>query len=182
MVERISRSEQKRLLKQVEQLAAELAELSDKDLRKFPGSDEIVEEILQCRNLKGGARKRQIKFLAKVLRNHALDEIYRFLGEKKGSALKQNQLLHKAERWRDIIVNEAIEICDMCRRDQLPFEPDYQSVLLAEAQRDMPDLDTADLRRCAYQYAKTRNKSHYRELFRMIKAATELQERKPQHL
>lgn len=37
MAELISKSEQKRIYKQVEELARELADLSDKDLKKFPG-------------------------------------------------------------------------------------------------------------------------------------------------
>ncbi len=179
MVERISRSEQKRLFKQVEDLAVELVELTSKDLKKLPGSEAVTSEILNCRDLSGGARKRQIKYLAKILRQEeTLEEIYGYLQSRKGSALKENQLFHEAERWRDTIVNEAMEIYERCRRDQITFEPDYRSPLIAEALMHFSGLDEMDLRRCTYQYVRTRNKTHYRELFRMIKAAVEIEERK----
>jgi ribosome-associated protein len=179
MVEKISRSEQKRLFKQVEDLAAELADLTNKDLKKFPGNDEIKAEIMQCRGLKGGAGKRQIKYLAKVLRQHPLDEIYDYLKARKGSDLKVNQLFHQAERWRDIIINEAMELNDKCRRDQIPFEPDYGSEFITDALAELPGLNETDLRRCTYHYVRTRDKTHYRELFRMIKAAIEVEGRTP---
>ncbi len=179
MVERISRSEQKRLFKHVEELAVELTELTGKDLKKFPGSEVVKAEILNCRDLSGGARKRQIKYLAKILRQEeTLEEIYVFLQSRKGSVLKENQLFHEAERWRDTLVNEAMEIYDRCRRDQISFEPDYRSTLIAEALTHFSSLDETDLRRCTYQYVRTHNKTHYRELFRMIKAAVEMEERK----
>ena len=78
MVEKISRSEQKRLFKQGEALAAELAELSDNDLKKFPGNDDIKKEIIACRGLKTGAKKRQIKYLA----NEFLTKKHRFKSSK----------------------------------------------------------------------------------------------------
>lgn len=177
MVEKISRSEKKRLFKQVEDLARELAGLSDNDLKKLPAEDEIKDEILECRGLKAGARKRQIKYLAKVLRQYALDDILNHLKAKKGSALKQNQLFHDAERWRDVIINEAMEILEHCRKEQLDFEPSYPSHLILEIIDELSSLNEGDLRRCTYQYVRTHNKTHYRELFRMIKAAMDAEER-----
>lgn len=177
MVEKISRSEQKRLFKQVEALAAELADLSDNDLKKLPGNDEVKSEIVACRGLKTGARKRQIKYLAKILRQYSLDEIYMYLKARKGSSLKENQLFHQAERWRDVIINDAMAIYDECRRERSVFEPDFQSDNIREVIEELHDLDEKDLRRCTYQYVRTRNKTYYRELFRMIKAAIEGQGR-----
>ncbi len=177
MVEKISRSEQKRLFKQVEALAAELAELSDNDLKKFPGNQEVKNEIIGCRGLKSGARKRQIKYLAKVLRQYSLEEIYLYLKARKGSSLQENQLFHQAERWRDVIINDAMEVHDDCRRERTVFEPDFYSENISDLTEELQDIDEKDLRRCTYQYVSTRNKTYYRELFRMIKAAIEVQGR-----
>ena len=177
MVEKISRSEQKRLYRQVEQLAGELADLSDGELRKFPGDDEIKVEIKACHGLKTGARKRQIKYLAKVLHRHPLEEIYLYLKSRKGSALQENQRLHQAERWRDIIINEAVEAAERYRQERSSFEPAYPSELIPDIKKELPGVDEKDVRRCAYEYVRTRNKGHYRELFRMIKAELDSQHR-----
>lgn len=177
MVEKISRSEQKRLYKQVEQLAAELALLNDKDLKQFPGNDQVKREIIACRGLKGGSRKRQIKYLAKVLRQFPLDETYLYLETRKGSSLQENQRFYQAERWRDVIINEAMEKYDLCRKDRIEFEPDYPSDLIGQALAELSEIDEKDLRRCTFQYVRSRNKTYYRELFRIFKAAIEAQAR-----
>ena len=154
-------------------LAAELAELSDNDLKKFPGNEEVKHEIIACRGLKAGSRKRQIKYLAKVVRQYSLEEIYLYLKARKGSALQANQIFHQAERWRDVIINDAMEVYDACRRERADFEPDFHSTIIRDAIQELQDIDEKDLRRCTYQYVRTRNKTYYRELFRMIKAAIE---------
>lgn len=177
MVEKVSKSEQKRLFKKVEELAAEIAELGDNERRKLPVEDEVRQAIEDCDGLKTGARKRQIKYLAKVLRQYPLDDVYSFLAARKGSALKKNLLFHRAERWRDVVINEAMELHDRSRRDQIAFEPDFSSDMINDLLEELPNIDEKDLRRCLYQYVRTHNKTHYRELFRMIKAATEECER-----
>jgi len=177
MVEKISRSEQKRLFKQVEELAQQLVNLSDNDLKVFPSDAEIKKLIVECRNLKGGALKRQTKYLAKILRQESLDEIYAFMKERKGSDLKKKQAFHVAERWRDVLINEGMELYNESLRDQVAFEPNYKSHLVGDVVKEYQSLTELEVRRTVYQYVRTRSKVHYRELFRMIKAASDLEER-----
>ena len=114
-----SRSELKRQFKQIERAAKELSQLSDSDLHRLPGSETLKDEIVLSRKTKAGARKRQIKFIAKLLKNEDLDSILQFLNQKKGSKLEENNLLHDAERLRDAIVNEALNAYEICRQVQL---------------------------------------------------------------
>lgn len=177
MAEYLSRSEKKRIYKQVEQLAQEVAGLSDKELKVFPGGPVIHEEILATRGLKGSAKNRQIKYLAKVLRQGPLEEIYLFVTNKKGSQLHAKKQFHVAERVRDTLINEAVEIHQKCRSEQIPFEPDWDSPYIEAAIEEFPNLNESELRKIVYQYVTTHNKQHYRELFRVMKAAVELKER-----
>lgn len=178
MTDIISRSEVKRRLKRVEDTAAELAELTNNDLKTFPGNDEMKKEILVIRDLKGGARKRQIKHLAKLMRQEEgpLDAIYDFLEQRKGSQQKSSQLLHEAEHLRDAIINEAIADYDNCRQQHLDWEPDWQSTVIDAALRQYPSFDQEAARKAAFQYVRSRNRTHYRELFRITKAAMEQEE------
>lgn len=177
MVEKISRSEQKRLYKQVEELAGELAELSDSDLKLLPAEDEVRQEIVSCRGLQTGARKRQIKYLAKVLRRYPLDEVYSFMQARKGSALKTKQLFHRAEHWRDVLITEAVEMHEESLRSQQPFALQWHSDLISGLMEELPGIDENDLRRALHHYGRTRNRTYYKEVFRMIKAAVEAQDR-----
>jgi len=176
MTEIISRSEQKRRLKRIEDTAAELAELTNKDLVKFPGSEEIKKEIVAIRELKGGSRKRQIKHLAKVMRQEPLEPVYDFLSERKGSKLKEENVLREAERLRDTIINEAVDDQNKCRMQHIDWEPNWESPIIDDAVQRYQGFDEDAVRKVAYQYIKTRNKVHYRELFRITKAALDLEE------
>jgi ribosome-associated protein len=177
MAELISRSEMKRIYKQVGELAKEVADLSDRELKSFPGGTVIHEEILATRGLKGGARNRQIKYLAKVLRQGPLDEIYLFVTKRKGSNLHAKKQSHVAERLRDTLINEAMEIHQECLSMQIPFEPAWESEFIHEVVTEYPSLKEKELRQVIYQYVVTHNKDHYRELFRMMKAAVDQKER-----
>ena len=177
MAEFISRSEMKRIYKQVGELAKEVAELSDKELKSFPGGTVIHEEILATRGLKGGSKNRQIKYLAKVLRQGPLEEIYLFITKRKGSKLHDKKQFHSAERLRDTLINEAMEVKKECQSMQIPFEPSWSSDFIPEIIEKYPNLKEKELRSVTHQYITTHNKFHFRELFRMMKAAVDLKER-----
>jgi ribosome-associated protein len=175
MSEWISKSEKKRQFKLEEEAAVELALLSDNELKKLPVGDTVKKEILNCRKVKGHAKNRQIKYLAKVMREESVSDIFEFLAEKKGSKLKQNKLNHEAERIRDTVINEAIEYQQNCFRNNLKFEPDWPGKEL-EIVLGRYDLDAGDFRRTIHQYVRTRIQNQYREIFRIVKAAIEKEE------
>ena len=175
MIERISKSAQKRRFKHEESAAEELALLSDKMLQSLPADDNVKEEIRNCRGLKGGSRKRQIKYLAKVMRTGSVEEILDFLEERKGSHLKSKKLLQEAERLRDVIINEAMDEQQLTLQAGQIWEPNWYGKEL-EAALEKYQFDEGDLRKTVYQYAKTRIHNYYREVFRIIKAALEKEE------
>jgi len=175
MTERISKSARKRLFKQEEEAAEQLALLSDKDLKNLPGSPNVIDQIKTCRGLKGGARKRQIKYLAKVMRQGSVSEIFDYLADKKGSRLKSSRLHNEAERLRDVIINEALEAQQHCLQTGTDWEPDWHGEEIDSVVRRYP-LDEADLRKSVFQYTRIRIHNHYREIFRIVKAAVEKEE------
>lgn len=174
-MEQLSRSEKKRQFKQVEMAARECVALSEAELGRLGVSDEVRQALTLCRTTKGGALKRQIKYVAKLLREEDVAAVLHFLKQKKGSKLEGQRLFHDAEHWRDQVINEAIESLDSHRREQQPWPVTWQSPVIDRLLIRYPDLDEHDLRQAAHQYARSRNKAHYRELFRMVKAAAEKQ-------
>lgn len=172
MSETISKSEQKRRFKQHEEAASELALLSDNDLKNLPAKESVKKEIITCRTVKAGARKRQIKYLAKVMREDAVEEILEFLRLKKGSKLKQNRLHHEAERLRDAVINEAIASQQNCLQGRIPWEPDWPGEEIDRLVERFA-INSGDIRRTVHQYVRTRAHNHYREVFRMVKAGLE---------
>jgi ribosome-associated protein len=175
MTERISKSAQKRRFKDEEGAAAELAKLSDKDLKKLSIDQAIKDEIIHCRGLKGGALKRQVKYLAKVMREGSIEEIFDFLAARKGSKLKENILLREVERLRDVIINEAMDNQQLCLQAGVVWEPDWPGEQIDSFVKRYP-VDEGDLRRTVFQYVKTRIHNHNREVSRIVKAAVEKEE------
>ena len=73
---------------------------------------------------------------------------------------------------RDVIINEAIDDQQNCLQNGIVWEPDWSGEEIDTVVRRY-SLDEGDLRKSVYQYARTRIHGHYREVFRILKAAVE---------
>jgi ribosome-associated protein len=181
MEENISRSEKKRRAKGVEKLELELFELSAKDIATLPCDATVKDAIVAGQGLRGGARKRQAKYLAKVLRQETelAQELLIFLENRKGSKLKEVGEFHELERLRDAIINDAIILHDerialeRIRQHQHRLEKSIAGRAIEEAVRALPGLNSEELQKTALMYARTRKPLYNRELFRMLKSALE---------
>jgi len=183
MTEALSRSEKKRRAKAVEGIAGELAALPARDIDRLPCEAEIREEIHQAQGLKGGAHKRQVKYITRLLRDEPLEELLQFLQEKKGSKLRRDRELHESEHARDRIINEAIRLYEepfmggeLLEQGQgAPEQPPLPTEIQEDFQQNFNEVDVDELWRLAWRFARTRQVSHSREIFRILKAAKERQ-------
>ncbi len=169
----ISRTEQKRRAKEIEQLAQELAALSPSQLAKLPCDDFIRQELIMAGPLKGGARKRQIKYIAKELRQSDPEPLLTFLEEKKGSKLKQDREFHELEKLRQDILSEAIAAHQEAQAEGASLSSEWRSELAATATESIPGMDLTALNQAARRYARSRKPSYSREVFRLLRAAME---------
>ena len=167
----VSRSEQKRRAKDLEKLAKELCELPDSDVQKLPCEPMLRQEIEKVKSLKSGARRRQIKFIAKSLRETDATGVFEFLARRKGSKLKENREFHILERMRDDILNDAIDAFRKADENDEEPDPKWPSPSLRAGIDRLPDLQEHDVRALALRYARTRKPSLRKELFRILKAA-----------
>ena len=172
----VSRSEKKRQAKNIEEIAKELVALSPALIKKLPADDLLKTELNNSRDLKGGALKRQTKFIAGMLRETGADEVLAFLTERKGSHLKQAGEFHELERLREDIITEVIEAREEAQRNQEHLTESWQSETIAVACRRFPALDPNGLKKSALRYAATRKPVHRREMFRQLHAAMERQQ------
>ncbi len=173
MESNLSRSEKKRQAKDVEKLSHELAELPPADLAKLPCDEFIRQEIAASHNLKGGAKKRQIKYVARELRQLELLEILTFLEERQGSRLKSQGEDKELERLRNEILEAAIqEFQDRLDPDER-FRMDRQASPLLDCALRFPGFELEAAARAAEDFAATRKPSHSRQLLRLIRGAAE---------
>ena len=168
----ISRSEKKRKAKQIESLAAELADLSTQQVKKLPCDDFLKQEIIHTQALKGGARKRQIKYITKQIREMDPEPLLDFLAERKGSQLKKNAEVHDLERLRDDIISDVLAAAEDAFHADKPLGEDWPSPALDKALSLFPSLDEMDIRKSAHRFARSRKVTYTREIFRALQAAT----------
>ena len=172
----VSRSEKKRLAKNIEEIAKELVELSPAHIKKLPADELLKAELHNSRDLKGGALKRQTKFIAGLLRESGTDEILAFLAERKGSHLKQTGEFHELERLREDIITEVLAAREEAWHNHEHLTESWQSDTIAAACRRFPALSLNALKKSALRYAATRKPVHRREIFRQLHAAMERQQ------
>jgi len=172
-MEQLSRSEKKRRAKGVETLASELVKLSASEIKSLPCDDFLKSDIKEAQHMKAGARKRQIKYITKQLRELEIEPLLTVLAEKKGSKLKQNQTFHQLEHWRDNIITEAISYFHDAERDGTPFNESWSGPIIEKIAANFKNIDLRAIKIAAARYVKTRKPAFSREIFRIMKASYE---------
>jgi ribosome-associated protein len=179
MSSQLSKSEKKRRAKGREQLVSELAALPLGEIVSLPCDQEIRDEIISAKNLKGGTRKRQLKYVTKLLRDIPVEELYDFLARKKGSTLKKKREFHELEHFRNLLISEVLQLYEEKINDNgylnenEPVEFLHDNEILRSIVKHLPEVDEFLLKSTAIQFAKTRNRKFSRELFRIMQAAIE---------
>jgi ribosome-associated protein len=179
MDSQLSKSEKKRRAKGIERLVSELVALPFGEIASLPCDQEIREEIGSAKNLKGGARKRQLKYATKLLRDKPAEELYDFLARKKGSMLKEKREFQELEHFRNLLITEAVQLYEEKMHDNgyvnenEPVELLHDSNTIRDIVSNLPEVDHVSLKNAAIQFARTRNRKFSRELFRIMKAARE---------
>jgi len=174
MEQPISRSEKKRRAKALETLAVELIALPKRTIGQLPCESFLKDEILRAASLKGGARKRQLKYISKNLRQMECEPILDFLAAERGSRLKEKRLFHELESLRDKIVADAFEARRRAQEEDLPFAGrDWPSGAVDTACKIYPAAQELLLKEAAAGFVVTNKPTYKRELFRLLKTAEE---------
>jgi ribosome-associated protein len=171
----VSRSERKRRIKQLGQLVNRLSSLSPALIDALPCGGELTALLRQASSLKGGARKRELKYITKLLQRDpdAVDRLYVYMSERQGADLQERREFHEIEYIRDALLNEALEKRRQARERGEELGEDWTGQVLEEIVRDYPSVDRFLLGNLAMMYARTRNRRHSREIFRLLRAAQE---------
>lgn len=155
--EKPSRSAKKRAARAVEGLAERLMNLADADFRRLPLAGEIRRELEEARRIKAhSARRRQLKHLAGLLRrdDESRQKAEGFLTLLDLGRHRDAERFHQLEELRE-------RLCASESRE----------AALAEAERTLPGIDLARVRRLAEAAQGGADKRVFRELFRLLRAA-----------
>ena len=106
----ISKSQRKRDADSIRNLGATLAELAPSELASIELPDDVLSAIRELNNLRAhGARKRQLGYLAKRLRQIDAAPIETALRQLRLAARANTKNLHVIEHWRDRLLGDSGE-------------------------------------------------------------------------
>lgn len=105
MTQAPSKSQLKREARALFSLGRQLVELKPAVLRTLPLDDGLLDAVETARGMRAhGARKRQLLFIAKLLRNMDAAPVRAALEAVDESARQQSARHHRVEAWRDILL------------------------------------------------------------------------------
>jgi ribosome-associated protein len=110
LVERVNKTRVKREIDALVDLGKSIAALSNDQLEGMPLSESFRQAINEARRLsKGGALKRQFKYIGKLLREmgEEVDELFQALDRQLDKDRAATARLHLHEQWRDRLVLEG---------------------------------------------------------------------------
>ncbi len=153
-----SRSQQREEALEVRSLAEQLVALTPAKLAKLPIPEDLLPHILETQRITSHiAHKRQLQYLAKQMRredDEVLEAIRDAMEEGGDAARRETALLHRAEHWRDRLLDEG-------------------DAALAGLLEEFPHGDRQRLRQlirnAAEERAKNKPPRAYREIFRELR-------------
>ncbi|MFZ7230756.1 ribosome biogenesis factor YjgA [Avibacterium avium] len=150
----VSKSEIKRDAEALKQLGEKLVNLTKTNLEKIPLEENILDAIALAQRLQKEAKRRQLQYIGKLLRQIDAEPIQEALDKIENKHNHQQALLHKLELLRDELIAKGDEA-------------------LSNVLNDYPYADRQHLRNLirAAQKEKSQNKppKAYRELFQYLK-------------
>ncbi len=161
-VERLNKSQQKREISALHELAKKLAALDQPILEGMNLPDPLFKALVSVKSMKRAAEKRQLKFIVKLLRQSDNESLVATISELENRKEDQAKNFHRLERWRDRLIGEGHEA-------------------ITEFMRRYPHADAGQIRQLVRNANRelTQNKPHRasRALFQLLRETIELKKR-----
>ncbi|PJG85776.1 ribosome biogenesis factor YjgA [Conservatibacter flavescens] len=151
----VSKSEIKRDAEALKKLGEKLVELSQAKLEKIPLDDALFDAIELAQRLQKEARRRQLQYIGKLLRNVDAEPIQEALDKLENKHNQQQAMLHKLERLRDELIANGDEAFEQLLLEQPQTDRQHLRNLIRMAQKEKMQNKPPKAYREIYQYLKT---------------------------
>jgi len=154
-IEYVSKSQMKREMLALQSLGEKLLELSADQLAQLNLPEDLINALLQGKQIKKhGAKRRQLQYIGRLMRGVDADEIqaqYENVTQHSAQAVQQ---LHKIEKWRERLLHEGDEA--------------IQALV-----EEFPNIDRNHLRQlirtAKQEHSQNKPPRAYRKIFQLIK-------------
>ncbi len=103
-----SKSQLKRDTHAVQQLGSELLEIAESDWHLFDLSDELIAALREAKRIRSyRARKRQLQYIGKLMRNIEAEPIRQYFVQRRTEHNQRTEAHHELEIWRDRLISEG---------------------------------------------------------------------------
>ncbi|WP_086981494.1 ribosome biogenesis factor YjgA [Vibrio aphrogenes] len=151
----VSKTEMKNDMEALQKLGEELVGLKPAALEKFPLDDDLREAIANAQRFKNEAKRRQLQYIGKLMRQVDPEPIQAELDKLRNKHSQATAELHKLEQMRDRIITD--------------IDPAIEEVM-----DEYPEADRQRLRQLARQAQKEKGGNKppkaSREIFQILKA------------
>jgi len=152
-----SKSQAKREMHELRDLAAALAALPEERIHQLPASSALIEGLLEVRYLpEGDPRRRQTLYLGRQILEEDEQALRRAAAGQTAGTPEHTRRLHMAERWRERLIHEGKPALTefMDRYPQTDVQHLRQLIRNAARQSDSGDRNSP--RRRLYRYLRER--------------------------
>ena len=133
-----SKSQRKREAQQLFKLGTELAALDDTSLASIPIPRDLSNALKKVRAMTAHvARKRQLQYIAKLLRNMDAEPIRDALAELQQNARRHTARYHRIEAWRDVLIETGDAALSSLIRLQPLDDPQRIRQLIRKARQEL---------------------------------------------
>ena len=150
----VSKTELKKDSKKIQAFGKKISELSSEEISSFKFPDTILKAIKDCKSIKSNvAKKRQVQYLGKLLREIDLSEAYLKMDQINSNSQFEVRNNHKAEIWRERLIQDKDAVTELIKL--------------------CPDVDRQKIRQLIQNTLKeikaSNHPKYYRRLFKYIK-------------
>lgn len=133
-----SKSERKRKIAALQELADQMTGLSDAELARLDVDDILRGQLAKAREIRpSGARNRQLKHCVKYMDLESLGQVRAYLADRHSQQVEANQRFREVERWRDRLVQSGDEALAELIDDNPALDRQRLRQLVRDAQREL---------------------------------------------
>ncbi|MEM7209144.1 MAG: ribosome biogenesis factor YjgA [Pseudomonadota bacterium] len=149
----ISKSARKRDAQAILDIAKQLVEMNDKPFASLTLDEPVRDAAVLAKSIKAhGGRKRQIQYLAKLLRQSNLDALYEQLRAMQERAQTDKRKHHECERLRDALINDGDQAIEQALNRWPEADRQHLRQLIRNARRERDRDQAPKSSRALYRY------------------------------
>lgn len=132
-----SKSQLKRDMHALQALGEELVNLTPEQFKKFDLPENLYDAVFEARRIHShGARKRQLQYVGRVMRNIDPAPIRERLDALRGQSRQAAAKLHRIERWRDRLLEEGDHVLEELLEQHRDVDRQYLRQLVRNAAKE----------------------------------------------